>query len=160
MRNLIKKTEKRGQPHRTYDWQCKANGCPLPASRITEWHDNLHGARGDKMDGAPKGGCCHYHASNKAHNWNTITGRIKKMEPLFRVIAELDQLSTAQQAEVQPETVITGSEPKEGETLFQWTFRMRAKIDDYISRNLPAEASRSTRKKVNMQELIRGAIQT
>jgi len=160
MRNLIKKSEKKEQPRRTYNWECKANGCTLPATRVTEWHDNLHGGRGDQRDGAPKAGCCGYHADNKPHNWQEVTSRVRKMLPLMNVLGELDQLSTVQLGELQPEEVpkYKGSKPLEGENMFQWMSRMRAKIDEFIVRGLPVDAEITARKNVDIKTLIRSAV--
>lgn len=162
MRNLIKKSEKKEQPRRTYNWECKANGCTLPATRVTEWHDNLHGARGDLRDGSPKGGCCSYHASNKMHNWDRITHRIKKLMPVISVVGELDQLSTVQLADCIP-TEIDGypaTKPLQDETIFQWIKRMTAKIDTYILADLPDDVKQTTRTKADIGQMIRNALNT
>jgi len=161
MRNLIKKSEKKEQPRRTYNWECKANGCTLPATRVTEWHDNLHGGRGDQRDGAPKAGCCGYHADNKMHNWDRITHRIKKVMPIINIIGELEQLSTVQLAECTP-TEIEGypaTKPLDDETMFQWIKRMSAKIDAHIKADLPDQSTHATRKKTDFQQIIRNALQ-
>jgi len=162
MRNLIKKSEKKEQPRRTYNWECKANGCTLPATRVTEWHDNLHVGRGDQRDGAPKAGCCGYHADNKMHNWQEITFRVRKMMPILNIIGELNQLSTVQLAECTP-TEIEGypaTKPLTDETMFQWVQRMSAKIDRFIIADLSATAKETTRTKTDFQQIIRNALKT
>lgn len=160
MRNLIKKHEKQEAPTRTYNWACKATGCPMPATRVTEWHDNLHGARGDLRDGAPKGGCCGYHAGHKVHNWDLLTTKINKMLPLIALLDELDQLSTVQLAEMMPMEIprYSGSKPLDGETMFEWMRRMRGRIDSYIISDLPAAPVLLKRKQATLQTLIRDAI--
>lgn len=162
MRKYLSKEKKQEQSCRIYDWECKANGCTLPATRVTEWHDNLHGARGDQMDGAPKGGCCGYHADHKMHNWDTITYRINKMLPLLNVLGELDQLSSVQLAELSPTEVprYSGSMPLEDETMFQWMRRMRGSVNEYVTAGLTDPVAKKTRSTVNLQGLIRDVFQT
>ena len=157
-----KRDKQQEQPRRTYNWECKANGCTLPATRVTEWHDNLHGARGDNRDGAPKAGCCSYHVDNQSHNWQEITFRIRNMMPILNVIGELEQLSTAQLADCIPTEIerYPATKPLTDETMYHWIQRMMARIDRYIAADLPATTKEIARTKTDFQQIVKNALKT
>lgn len=62
---------------------CKANGCPLRAEFVTNYHP----------DGSPKWGLCRYHRMVDAKQWKITTARIIEYLPTLLLFAKINDLA-------------------------------------------------------------------
>ncbi len=72
---------------RTFVNQCKANGCTLTASHITDyWPREKNGKA------APRWGVCEYHRLGESKQWSDITQRINKQKTIITLIDGIQQI--------------------------------------------------------------------
>jgi len=94
---------------------CKANGCPLPYTVVTD----RHASQSKKQLGLPKWGVCQYHHEAPGDEWGQVTQRIKRNLGVLQLFAKITSLSDAQK-------------PIQGETISLWMQRVNQALEKDI----------------------------
>ncbi len=108
--------EKFGQDRERQAWRCKCNGCPLPWTHPTDWHEPTR--RGERR--RPRWGVCDYHRQAEGREWMATTARINDELRLLRIMHAVRSLADDE------------CKPLDFETVSAWLARldgiMRARI--------------------------------
>jgi hypothetical protein len=95
-----------------------AYGCPLTAAIVTDYYEN----------GSSKGGVCRFHHGAQPEDFQEITQRLRsdQIRPLARAVIRMQQLCAVEikSLPIRRFAGIDETEPKPGETNFQWAERM------------------------------------
>lgn len=93
---------------------CKANGCPLPVHRVTDYHPGKPGHR------EPKWGLCVFHAQvDDASLWSLVTARILTHARTLKVLLAVQALEDE-------------AKPLTGERVDQWIARVMQAMREEI----------------------------
>lgn len=122
----------------TYDGECSIDGCWLPASIVTAWHET----------GSPKRGqCCYHHAQHSAHV-QTITSNLRGIRRLVDAVRALRAAPVLDVREMAPQTIqgIKQSRPETDETMSAWLSRMERVIATTATSGLRRQAQTTRRR--------------
>lgn len=93
---------------------CKANGCPLPVHRVTDYHPGKPGHR------APKWGLCVFHSLvEDATLWSLVTARVLTHAKTLKVLLAVQALEDT-------------AKPLTGERVDDWIARVMQAMRDEI----------------------------
>lgn len=75
-------TDQAGDPRDSNAWRCKCNGCPLPWTHPTDWHEPAR--RGERR--RPRWGVCDYHRQAEGGEWMATTARINEQLRMLKLM--------------------------------------------------------------------------
>ena len=120
-----------------YHTTCKANGCPLMATEVTDYWPRE--SKSDPLE--PRWGLCKWHHQAHPEDWPAVSAATRRNKHELRVMQELEAITNP------------ATKPGNAETVAEWVARISATVAAQTSAGSHPEIAQQSIRRIN--EILR-----